>query len=300
MLKPQGINIYVTILLLFAASTVFAQTKIVSLGLYTGITSTYTWDEGINADPRYNPQYDLKMSPIGLMYGVDYTGFGFLLTPGLISTGQNFNVVNTVGGQEGIRKINLQYFQVPVALKIHLIDLSFLKTSFVIGASGAYLVKGEETITHNAAKLYFPPIVHPILPDNYTVAYDGVLSPSQNKFEIVSQKDFNPFQLFAFVGLQSDWYLSEDWKVSFDFRVNYVALDNRSPQYLDKLESYETIYDIPGKRRDIIGNFTIGFARYLEIEEKEQNRKNQGKKGTKRSSSKKYPWPGPRKSRPKS
>jgi hypothetical protein len=243
------------------------------LGLFTGITSTYTWDEGINADPRYKTRYDIKFSPIGVNYGVDYDGFGFVISPALFTTGQNFYMVNTVGGHEGTRKIDIQYLNIPVALKFHLIDLDFLKTSLVIGGGPAVLLKGKEEISHNAAKFYFPPVVYPHLPENYNIEYDGVITPKVDKLEILKKDDFDPFQIFAFVGVRSDWYFSDNWKASFDIRANYTVFDNRSDTYTGRLKAYEAIYDIPGNRRDIIAHFTLGVSRYIENDVAEKTRK---------------------------
>jgi hypothetical protein len=255
--------------------------RIVSLGIFTGLTSTYTWDEGINVDPRYKVRYNLKFSPIGFNYGVDYEGFGFVVSPGLFQTGQDFYMVNTVGGHEGTRKIDVSYLNVPVALKFHLIDLDFLKTSFIIGTGPAFLVNGKEKISHTAAKYYFPPAVYPNLPDEYIVEYDGVLAPEAN-LEILNKNDFKSFQLFALIGLRSDWYFSENWKLSFDFRANYTIFDSRSDNYLQRLNDYQTLYDIPGKRRDIVGSFTVGISRYIEIDLTEKTRKVHIKSNTKR------------------
>jgi hypothetical protein len=276
-----------------------AQTKIISLGVFSGITSTYTWDEGILADPRYKARYDVKLAPIGINYGVDYEGFGFVISPGLFTIGQNYHVINTVGGHEGTRRINLQYVNLPLALKFHLIDLSFLKVSFIGGASAAYLVSGKETIEHNNAKFKFPAAVYPILPSDYLIEYDGVIAPSVEKGTMLSTKDFNAIQFFGFVGFRSDWYVSETFKVSFDARANYGISESRSNSYMEKLNAYQTLYDIPGKRRDISMIITIGISRYIEVEKKEKERKQRAKGSTKKNTPKKYPWPGPRKSKPK-
>lgn len=292
------LRLALTALLFSSAIFTSAQLRIVSVGAYTGITSTYTWDEGILADPRYKARYDLKLSAFGLTYGVDYEGFGFVLSPGFLSTGQNYFIVNTVGGHEGLRKINLNYVTLPVGGKIHLIDLTFLKTSLIIGGSAGYLIKGSEVISHNRAKLYFPPVVYPILPADYTVEYDGVLTPDVQGLEMLKKSDFNPIQFFGFAGISSDWYFSENMKVTFDVRINYTFQDNRSDAYLKKLNTYQTIYDIPGKRRDIIGNFTIGISRYLEIEKKEKDRNLHGKSNTKKYMPPKR-IPGPKKSKPR-
>src|SRR5688572_2073663 len=101
------------ILLSFAAC---CQPKQISLGIFSGITAPYTWDDGILSDSRYKGRFEAKFSPIGLALGVDHDGYGFVLTPSLITIGQNFYVLNTVGGQEGLRKIDLKYLQIPIGL----------------------------------------------------------------------------------------------------------------------------------------------------------------------------------------
>lgn len=288
----------VSMSLLSALTQASAQSRTVSFGVLTGVTSTYTWDDGINADQRYNTRYDVKLSPIGLEYGVDFKSFGFTAGAGLFNVGQNFNVVNVVGSHVGTRKINLNYLQVPLAFRFHLIDLSFLTTSFVAGISPAYLLKGKETISHKEATLYFPPVVYPVLPSDYIIQSDGVRVPRQNKYTIARGGDFNSFQLFTFIGLRTDWYFSETWKVSFDARASYGIRDNRSSDYLTKLKSFMNLYERPGTRRDIVGNFTLGIARYFEIEQKESINKVGGKKGLKRNT-KKYPVHKPQKSKSK-
>jgi hypothetical protein len=275
------------------------QSKIVSLGVFTGITSTYTWDEGILADPRYKARYDIKLAPFGINYGIDYEGYGFVISPYISTTGQNYHVINTVGGHEGTRKIYMQYFHLPIALKFHLIDMSFLKVSFIGGGSVSYLLSGKETIQHNSAKLKFPAAVYPNLPPDYLVEYDGVIAPEVNRGVMLSTKDFNSIQFYGFIGFRSDWYVSEDYKVSFDGRVNYSILESRSDDYLAKLNAYQTLYDIPGKRRDISLLFTIGISRYIEIEKKEKEKKIKAKGSSRQFSPGKYPWPAPRKSKPK-
>jgi hypothetical protein len=272
--------------------------RIVSLGIHAGVTSTYTWDEGIYVDPRYKNRYDVKFVPVGINYGVDYEGVGFVISPCLLTTGQNFHLVNTVGGHEGTRKIDLHYISVPLALKIHVIDLDFLKTSFVAGGGPAYLINGSDRIIHSPAKLYFPPAAYPHLPDNYIIEYDGVQSPAVPGLQILQKRDFDPFQVFTFIGVGSDWYFSDNWKASFDFRANYTIFDNRTDEYLARAQAYESIYDMPGKRRDVVGMFTLGVSRYIEIEMAEKNRKVHIKSNTKKYvPPKKLPRPPIRKSK---
>jgi hypothetical protein len=250
-----------------------AQSRTISLGIFTGGTSSYIWDEGISRDPRYETRYDIKLAPFGIAYGVDYEGFGFILTPGLINIGQKYNVINTVGGSEGIRSGTLRYFNLPAAFKLHIIDLSFFKVSFVVGGSVAFLLDAKETISHNSSKLRFPPVVYPVLPADYEVEYDGVVSPKVDKYMMLHRSDFNSLQIYGSMGFRSDWDIDENWRVSFDFRANYGFLEPRSDSYLQRLNANQTLYDVPGKRRDIVANLNVGIARYIDVDKKGSDQK---------------------------
>lgn len=255
----------------------WAQPRTHSIGLFTGITSPYTYDEGIIQDQRYQNRYSVKFAPIGISYGIDFEDVGFLVTPGIITIGQNFDVNNTTGGDVGVRKINLQYLNVPIACKLRLIDLSFFRVSFLGSASVAYLLNGKETITHEDAKLKFPDeIVPPVLPPTYTRVYDGVLSPAVSNYTMLSKTDFNLTQFFVGIGLRSDWDVSESWRISFDLRANYGLLESRKTSYLDKVKTYQTLYDIAGTRRDMFVQLSVGIAKYVRVEKKDKAKKVKG------------------------
>ncbi len=253
------------------------------LGVYTGFTSTYTGDDGIAMDPRYQERYELKFAPVGINFGMDYERVGFVASPGIINIGQNYYVVNTSGGQEGLRKINLQYLTIPVAFKVHLINLSFFKMSVLASLGASYLLDGTEILRHNETKLFFPEEVYPILPDDYVVEYDGVAVPDVSDYPIGTPNDFKSFQLFAGAGFRSDWDVSNHWRVVFDFRVNYGLYEPRTDEYLARLNAYQTLYDLPGKRRDMFVQLSVGISRYIDFEKSDQERKKKL-----RGSSKKY------------
>jgi hypothetical protein len=273
----------------------FTQPRQISLGIFTGLTTCYTWDTGINQDPRYQNRYDLKAAPIGICYGVDYQGYGFVINPGLMGVGQNYKIINTVGGQEGVRKINLQYLNLPVAFKLHVIDLAFFKVSLVAGASAGYLLDGKEYVTHNSAKFRFPQAVYPILPSDYSVEYDGVLAPKQDKHIMLSKSDFKPLQIFGSFGFRSDWDVTEVWRISLDVRAQYGFTDPRTSAYLARLSDNQTLYDLPGNRRDIFAYLNIGIARYIEVDKAKEHKT----KSSKRYIPKKYPWVQPHRGKPK-
>lgn len=288
------VKFWITILLALTGRFLCAQQFSMSLGVHTGITTAYTIDDGISKDPRYKGTYDVKFAPIGINFGVDYEGFGFVASPGIINTGQNFYVVNTSGGQNGDRKINLKYLNVPVAIKVHIINLSFFKLSGLASISAAYLIDGQEKVSHTETKLKFPLAVYPILPPNYIVQYDGVAVPEVNDYIISEKKDFKSVQAFVAAGFRSDWDVSNHWRVSIDFRVNYGIFEPRTDEYLAKLNANQTLYDIPGKRSDMFAQLSFGISRYIEFDKDDQDRKKKLKGSSKKFKPKVYPYPKPR------
>ncbi len=264
--------------LAFALNPCLAQPRQISLGIFSGITASYTWDEGIQADSRYKDRYDVKLAPIGINYGIDFQGYGFVLTPSIVNIGQNYHVINTVGGHEGTRKINAQYFSLPIGVKLHVIDLSFFKVSLVAGAGLGYLMQGKETITHNYAKYRFPTAVYPVLPPEYIIEYDGVIAPAANNRVMLEKKDFNSLQVFGSGGFRSDWDVSENWRVSLDVRINYGIWEPRSESYLNRVAAHQTLYDIEGKRRDIFAYINVGISRYIEIDKEKESKTKSSKK----------------------
>jgi hypothetical protein len=288
-----------TLFLFCSAALLHAQQFSMSLGVYTGITSTFTLDDGINNDPRFDAAYEVKFAPIGVNFGMDYEGFGFVVSPGIVNVGQNFYVVNTVGGHEGKRKIDLQYLNIPAAFKIHIIRLSFFKVSGLVSFSAAYLMDGNETISHNATKLKFPPQAYPILPDDYIVEYDGVVVPEVNNYQIASKSDFKSLQLYVAAGFRSDWDINNHWRMTFDFRLNYGLYDPRTDEYVKKVNAYQSLYDLPGERRDLFPQLSLGISRYIDFEKSDKERAKKIKGSKKGYRPAKYPYPKPRNSKPK-
>ncbi len=247
------------------ANSTSAQ-KLVSAGVFTGLTAPFTLDQGIDNDPRYQPRYLVKYAPIGINFEIDYNGFGLIASPSYLKDGQNFNVLNSVGGQIGIRKINMQYIDIPIGFKLHVVDLSFFKVSFVVAAGMQYLINGEETISHEAGKMRFPLQVYPILPPEYIPEYDGVLVPQVDNYQMLTAADFNKIQFTGALGFRSDWEVTQTLKVSFDLRANYSFLEPRTQEYLTKVENHETLYDLAGDRKEVFVYFTIGASRIFDLE----------------------------------
>lgn len=284
------------LILFLSTLSAFSQQHSMAVGLFTGITVPYTFDQGINSDSRYKEKYTAKFAPIGFAYSMDYEGFGFITTPGLITLGQNYHIVNTVGGQNGKRSINLRYVNVPIALKIHIIDLSFFKVSGMVSFGGAFLLDASDKISHIDAKLRFPFETYPLLttsfPD-YSIEYDGVVVPVIDDLTVIKKSEYNSVQLFAGAGFRADWDVSNHWRVSFDFRVNYGLTESRTAEYVSRVKAYETLYDTPGKRNETFAQLSIGVARFLDFDkndkERAKNLKGNSKKFTPKKQSKRKP-----------
>lgn len=254
-----------TIIIFFFLTASFVQAQtVLSAGVFSGFTIPLTIDQGINRDQRYQNRYDIKWAPIGVNLAIDFESYGFLINPSIATIGQNFWVLNSVGGQIGIRKIKMDYLQIPVGVKVHLIDLSFFRVSMTGSVGAGILLNGSETITHEAGKMIFPVEVEPVLPPDYTVEYDGVVVPRVKKVAITTTESYNVLQLFGSLGIRSDWDVSEKSRVSFDLRSNFGFTDTRNNTYLKMINNYMALYDTYGKRKEVYVSFTLGFSRILE------------------------------------
>jgi Outer membrane protein beta-barrel domain len=276
-------------LVIIASLPLRAQQYSISFGVYSGVIGSFTSDQGIYKDPRYEARFEAKLAPIGLNIGVDYEDLGFMISPGLVHVGQNSYLVNTSGGQDGLREIDLKYLTVPFAFKVYLYRFSAFKLSAVASIAPAFLLDGKEELSHTDTKLTFPSEVYPILPSNYIVEYDGVLTPGVEHYSIAKKEDFRSMQLFAGAGFRTDWDPSNHWRISFDLRVNYGIFDPRSEAYKKNLMSDLSLYQIPGERRDMFAQFTVGISRYLEFDKDEQDRKKKVRGSSKKFTPSQYP-----------
>ncbi len=241
--------------------------NIESFGVFGGFNVPITFDEGLKTDPRYVGKVTIRATPVGFTYGYDHVGFGFVISPSLTKIGQEFIIENTVQGDVGFRNVQMDYFSVPLALKLHLNDMSFFRLSAVAGLNFNYLIKGREVISHSASKLKYPAGVLIPTDPGYTEVFDGVLVPEVNNQEYVSKDKFNPFQLFAAIGLRSDFDLSDDWSLNFDGRANFGLFDPRKKDYIDLLKQ-PNAPDLYGQRREVYLSVEIGIARIIQIKKK--------------------------------
>ena len=265
-------RLFFVLLITFAGIRAYCQQYSMALGVYGGITVPYTLDEGMDKDPRYKSRYSIKAQPVGLSFTMDYENVGFQISPGVFTLGQDYYVVNSAGGQDGTRSLDLNYVLLPVSLKVHLIDLSFFRVSAMATASAGFLYGMSDELRHDYTKLRFPAQTYPLLPQPpYSIEYDGVISP-QTSLAISEKSDYKPLQVFAGVGLCSDWNVTEHWRVNFDFRVNYGIFDSRQDDYKARIARFESVYELPGDRREMFAQVSIGVARFLDFDKGDRDR----------------------------
>ncbi len=248
-----------------------------AFGIYGGFNFPITLDEGLSKDLRYFGQLTFRATPIGFSYGYDKVGFGYVLTPCYLQVGQQFSIKNSIGGDIGTRDIQMDYISLPVALKLHVNDMAFFRMSAVLGLNINYLLNGRETITHAASKVIYPAGITIPTDPAYLPVYDGVFIPSVNNLEYVSNDKFNSIQLFAALGLRSDFDLNDDWSINFDGRANFGLFDSRQASYVNQLKNPSGgadfngnpgAPDLPGQRREIYLAVSIGVSRIIQTKNK--------------------------------
>lgn len=287
------------ILIFLLASTTSLCQNVESFGLFAGFNIPFTLDQGLHKDPRYFGRITLRATPFGFNYGYDKVGYGFIISPSYLKIGQQFAIHNTSGGEVGKRDIKMNFFSVPVTLKLHLNDMAFFRLSMVAAVNFNYLVSAEETQTWEASKLEYPKkpqypanVIVPTEP-GYTEVYDGVFVPQIKDQVYVTKDKFNALQLYAGIGLRSDFDINENWSLNFDGRANFGLFDPRKADYTNMLKTNTDVPDLYGQRRDVYLSVAVGFSYIITTKEKFKVRKSEppphvrpkgykGKKGKKK------------------
>jgi hypothetical protein len=284
---------------LITITTASFSQEVESFGVFGGFNIPFTIDQGLKSDPRFYGKFTLRGTPIGISYGYDKIGYGYLISPEYVQIGQQFTIVNYLGGTVGTRDIQMNYLSLPIALKLHLNDIAFFRLSVVAALNFSYLLQGQETLTINAIssarKLTYPVGVSVPNDPNYQVSYDGVYVPNLDNDIYVSTDKYAKFQLFAGVGFHSDFDINDDWSITFDGRANFGIFDPRSSGYIGelknpsgppgvdpsgqpKLDTKPGAPDLYGQRRDIYLAATFGISRIIQIKEKFKGKRTSPKK----------------------
>ena len=271
--------------------TIVMGQNVESFGIFAGLNAPFTLDQGLQKDPRFFGELTVRTTPIGFNYGMDYAGYGFLISPAYLQVGQKFIIQNTTGGHAGTRDVKLKYITVPVALKLHINDLAFFRLSLVASVNFNYLMSGQETITHVASKLKYPPKVSIPTDPGYVVSYDGVFVPDVTDQVHVSKDKFSPIQLFAGIGLHSDFDLNDNWSLNFDGRANFGIFDPRKSSYVDQLKTPSGPPDLNGNpgapdlygvRREIYLTVSVGVSKIIVTKKQFKQKKSSSSKSKKR------------------
>lgn len=265
-------------LLILVTNTCALAQDVEAYGIFGGFNFPFTVDQGLQKDPRFYGKFTIRATPVGFAWGYDRVGHGILITPNYVKAGQQFIIKNTTGGSVGTRDISMNYISVPIALKLHVNDMSFFRMSMVAAISPSFLIKGEETMTVSSpgqsTKLKYPPGVSIPTDPGYEQVYDGVFVPDMDDEVYVSNDKFKPFQLFAALGLRSDFDLNDDWSINFDGRANFGIFDTRKSSYVNELKNPAGSPDVNGnpgapdlygQRREIYLSVAFGISRIIQI-----------------------------------
>jgi hypothetical protein len=275
-------RIYFAIVLFCLSTATASSQNVESFGFFAGFNFPVTIDDGLQKDPRYYGQFTIRATPIGFSYGIDRVGYGYLFTPSYLQIGQKYLIRNTVGGEVGVRDIQMDFFSLPIALKLHINDLSFFRLSAVAAINVNYLVNGRESISHSVSKIKYPTGVSIPTDPGYIISFDGVFVPEVDNLEYVSADKFNALQVFAGVGLHSDFDLSDNLSLNFDGRVNFGIVDSRKSDYLDKLKNptgpidfanKPGAPDLYGQRRDVYLTVNFGLSYIISSKAKFKTKK---------------------------
>lgn len=262
------------VLIFLLSSTISFCQNVESFGVFAGLNVPFTLDQGLHKDPRYFGRVTLRSTPFGFNYGYDKVGYGIIISPSYLKIGQQFAIHNTSGGEVGKRDIKMNFFSVPVSLKLHLNDMAFFRLSMVAAVNFNYLVSAEETQTWEASKLQYPKV--PLYPANviiptdpgYSEVYDGVFVPQIKDQVYVTKDKFNALQIFAGLGLRSDFDINDNWSLNFDGRANFGLFDPRKADYTNMLKTNTDVPDLYGQRRDMYLSVAVGFSYIIITKEK--------------------------------
>ncbi len=141
-----GIILIAAVLIVGSA---FAQPRI-HLGLTTGFNSTHVLDKGLQSDPRYVAQANFEWAPIGASFGVDFSNrFGLQLETIKAAQGQIYQMIETAQNVQHMiaeRKIDLNYIQIPLLMKMMSGGTGPARFNFQAGPQLSLLNSGVETM----------------------------------------------------------------------------------------------------------------------------------------------------------
>jgi len=266
-----------TPLLIFVFSLVGTVAKSqIHIGATTAYNATFVFDQGLSKDPRYNSTTTYNWAPVGVSFGVDFGNkFGLQLETIKSVQGQIYDVINTAKQVAGTRKIDVEYFNIPLLMKFMGSGAGRARANFNFGPQLSILSKGVETLTTAKGDYQIPEGV-----DFETIKQDyetnvGV-TPIDNKngtynlpqdvpTTALLEKEMNDFknsefQLAAAFGLDID--LSRHLFLTTQVRANYSLTDMRNEDVITKLKSGD-ISEVFGGRANFLVGVQFGLHYYF-------------------------------------
>ncbi len=261
---------FLLIPVLFVGSVTYGQ---IHLGATTAYNATFVFDKGLSKDPRYYSTYTYNWAPVGVSLGVDLgRKFGLQLETIKSVQGQIYNVINTAKQVSGTRKIDVEYFNIPLMMKFMSDGTRKTRANFNFGPQLSILSKGTESLTTKAGTYTIPEDVdyaqiqeeykdyNPVDNKNgtYTLGKDvpttDLLTKAQNDFKT------KEFQLVAAFGMDID--LSKHIYLSTQIRANYSLTDMRNEDVINSLKNgnYSEIF---GGRANFLVGLQIGLHYYF-------------------------------------
>lgn len=246
----------------------------IHFGATTAYNATFVLDQGLSKDPRYNSTYTYNWAPVGVSFGIDFgRTFGLQLETIKSTQGQIYDVINTAKQVAGTRKIDLEYFNIPLLLKFMGGGSGRARANFNFGPQLAILSKGVESLTTAKGDYEIPDGVdfatiqqdYPSAIDNGDGTYNlpndvpsTTLLPNQKDPTL----DFKnkEFQLAAAFGLDVD--LSRHLYLSTQIRANYSLTDMRNEDVINSLKS-GNFSEIFGNRANFLVGVQIGLHYYF-------------------------------------
>ncbi len=142
-------TLYGFFIFIILTGTTMAQPRI-HLGITSGFNTTWVLDNGLQSNPNYITQANYNWFPIGGSVGIDITnGIGFQFESISATQGQVYQMMQTVQSVQKMiaeRKIDLNYIQLPLLLKLMGTGVKPVRFNFQIGPQLSLLNNGLETI----------------------------------------------------------------------------------------------------------------------------------------------------------
>lgn len=246
-----------------------AQVK-VHIGALTSVNSTFVMDKGLSEDPRYSAAMTYKWSPIGLAFGTDFNnGLGLQLESMLANQGQIYHIVDVAKQKIGERRIDMEFIQLPLLLRMMGSGDSRTKFNFMFGPQLSILTYAKEVYNqYQNGTLVLPEGAEP--PSNST-EYDSQNQTYKSPAQTVviasttgksSVEDFKKQNLELAVGFGLNIGLSDNIYLSTNVRGVYGFTDMRNEDFINKVKNNTgnaLVKDLFGQRANASVGLQLGL-----------------------------------------